>query len=384
MKKTLILSLMLIVHTYLLSADDNKFTLTMKIDNVEDCIVTFQRFTNSGIVVDTFNLVNGVAKLETLVRDTAIAYVGIRAGDIGFNNAEGRLVYPHFNIMFAPNENYELEVTLERKRPPIIKAISAGPIGSDFAELQYNIIDPIEMESKQLVISNIIAEGDIRHYPVFFEDVRNRTNSAIKTYIKKNPTSFMTIYYYFTQYNNFDENEMEENYLKMPQALQNSMYGRNVKLKLDMGRKYRVGAIAPDFVRTSSEGNRISLSDYKGKHVLLDFWGTWCGPCRESHPHLVELYNEYSPKGLVFIGVAQEYGKDLEKISVEWKKAIADDGLLWTQILENEDENNHIVKAYNVSSFPTKILISPEGKIIAKLVGGGSNDLDEVLKKIFK
>ncbi len=298
------------------------------------------------------------------------------------NPTSGKYVYPHFSIMAAPNEKYDLDVEVELKRPPIVKVNSAGEIGSDFAKLHFDLLQPIEREYKQLIIANTIAQGDISNYPKMLDMNRSEIKAAISAFIKDNPNTFMTPYYAI-QYNSFDEAEMAETFVKLSPKLQNSSLGSYVKRKLDMGKQYRIGADAPDFTRVSLDGDKISLSDYRGQYVLLDFWGSWCSPCRASHPHLVELYKEFSPKGLVFLGVAMEYGKDLDKVRKLWSDAVAQDGLEWVQVLENDDVENSIARAYNISSVPSKIIISPEGKIFKKYVGG-SEELENTLKEIFE
>ena len=114
--------------------------------------------------------------------------------------------------------------------------------------------------------------------------------------------------------------------------------------------------------------------------MLLDFWGSWCGPCRASHPHPKALQAHYGPQGLEVINIAQENGADARKI---WLKAVEEDQMTWTQILNNEDrEVCDVVKLYGITAFPTKVLIDPEGKIIVKTVGE-SAPIDEKLKEVF-
>jgi thiol-disulfide isomerase/thioredoxin len=150
---------------------------------------------------------------------------------------------------------------------------------------------------------------------------------------------------------------------------------------LDAGRPYRPGTIAPDFVKKDMNGKDVSLKKLKGKYVLLDFWGSWCGPCRASHPHLKELHKKYSGK-VVFVNVADENVKDLEQAKKLWKQAVKEDGMTWTQILNNEGkEEQDLLKLYNITSFPTKILIDPEGKVVARLVGATA-DPEEFLKAL--
>jgi len=129
-----------------------------------------------------------------------------------------------------------------------------------------------------------------------------------------------------------------------------------------------IGKMAADFEKKDINGNTIRLSDFKGKYVLLDFWGSWCGACRASHPHLKQVYNQYKDQGLVVIGVAEERSDKKEA----WYKAIQKDGLPWLQILNDDGKGKtDVVKLYGISGFPTKILIDKEGKIVLRTVGTG-------------
>lgn len=134
-------------------------------------------------------------------------------------------------------------------------------------------------------------------------------------------------------------------------------------------------------------GNLIRLQDYKGKYVLLDFWGSWCAPCRKGNPHLKELYAKYHEKGFEIIGIANENEATLSEARSEWLQAIQKDGLPWVNILNNEGiKDNNVVAAYAVNEYPTKILIGPDGKIVSRLIGIGPANvkLEALLKKIYK
>ncbi|MDR1198298.1 MAG: TlpA family protein disulfide reductase [Prevotellaceae bacterium] len=117
------------------------------------------------------------------------------------------------------------------------------------------------------------------------------------------------------------------------------------------------GAAAPDFTVQALDGKTVTLSDFKGKYVLIDFWGSWCGPCRKSSPMMVELYNKLKAKkaDMEFISIAVN-----ERNDEVWKKAIKDDKLTWIQL--KIDRN--ISSKYSIVGVPTCILVSPEGKIL--------------------
>ena len=139
------------------------------------------------------------------------------------------------------------------------------------------------------------------------------------------------------------------------------------------------GAFAPAFSLTDKEGDKVSLSDYKGKYLILDFWGSWCGPCRMSHPHLIELYNKYKDKNFDILGLANEKGTGGEK----WLQAIKEDGLPWKQVnLDLNETGKDVLANYNIMAYPTKILMDPNGSILAFYVGG-SSAMDDKLKEIF-
>ncbi|MDR0420914.1 MAG: TlpA family protein disulfide reductase [Prevotellaceae bacterium] len=127
--------------------------------------------------------------------------------------------------------------------------------------------------------------------------------------------------------------------------------------KQSMAQSGNVGAVAPDFTLKALDGREITLSQFKGKYVLLDFWGSWCKPCRKSNPLLVEMYNQFKAKkvDVEFISISVN---DNDKM---WKKAIEDDKLTWTQL---NDSGRSIQKKYAVGGVPNYILISPEGKIL--------------------
>ena len=132
-----------------------------------------------------------------------------------------------------------------------------------------------------------------------------------------------------------------------------------------------IGQIAPNFTITTPEGESISLYDIKGKVKLIDFWASWCGPCRGENPHVVEIYKEYHPKGLEIFGVSLDNNKEA------WVKAIADDGLVWKHGSDLKGWQSAPAQLYSVSGIPHTVLLDENNKIIAKNLRG-----DELKQKI--
>jgi thiol-disulfide isomerase/thioredoxin len=150
-----------------------------------------------------------------------------------------------------------------------------------------------------------------------------------------------------------------------------------------------IGSMAKDFTTTDIESNKLSLSDFKGKYVLLDFWASWCLPCRKLNPHLKELYATYKDKGFEVIGVSDD-----DRNPDAWKKAVVEDALPWKHILRGAkmvngrpDLSADISAGFNISSLPTHVLIDPNGKIIGRYGGEGGEDhasLDKKLELVLK
>ena len=152
--------------------------------------------------------------------------------------------------------------------------------------------------------------------------------------------------------------------------LTSNYYGKKAKKRFLIYKQIESGKLAPNIVQS----NKFNLIDLRGKFVVLDFWGTWCGPCVRGFPKMREYYKKYKSK-VEFVGIACD-----DKKSV-WKKFIKEEGLEWTQLL-NDAKNNDLASKYNIRNFPTKVLIDREGKIIEIFKGEKKafyDRLDEIM-----
>lgn len=137
-----------------------------------------------------------------------------------------------------------------------------------------------------------------------------------------------------------------------------------------------VGDIAPDFTLDAPDGTPVSLSSLRGKYVLLDFWASWCGPCRRENPNVVRLYNQYKDKNFEIYGVSLDRDRDA------WIKAIQDDGLTWVHGSDLKYWNSDVAVKYGVNGIPATYLLDTEGRVIAKNLRGQALErkLQEILK----
>ncbi len=154
-----------------------------------------------------------------------------------------------------------------------------------------------------------------------------------------------------------------------------SVNAKNLEKQIKNAQSFIVGAESPDFAMNDLDGNEVKLSDFKGKVVLIDFWASWCGPCRKENPHVVKLYEKYKEDGFEILGVS------LDNSKAKWEQAIAKDQLTWPQVSDLKGWKNEVAQMYSVKSIPHTVLLDNEGKILAHKLRGPA--LDNALKEIF-
>ena len=140
----------------------------------------------------------------------------------------------------------------------------------------------------------------------------------------------------------------------------------------------KMGTMAPNFTQATPNGRQVSLTDYRGKYVLVDFWASWCGPCRQENPNLTKVYNAYKDKNFDVLGVSLDEARDRAK----WVKAIQDDQLPWTQVAELKGWQSKAATAYFIKAIPQNFLVDPTGKIIAINLRGDA--LPKTLARLVK
>lgn len=138
----------------------------------------------------------------------------------------------------------------------------------------------------------------------------------------------------------------------------------------------QVGQVAPDFTMNTIDGKTVKLSDLRGKYVMIDFWASWCVPCRAENPNVVNMYKKYKDKNFTILGIS------LDKDPVAWKQAVIADGLTWTHASELKDFDSPTVRAYQVEGIPANFILDPKGKIVAKSLRGA--DLEAFLAKTLR
>ena len=189
--------------------------------------------------------------------------------------------------------------------------------------------------------------------------------------IKANPDSYVSTFVIVSGMGQMEYEQLKEKYALLGEKAKATAHGKAIAAQIAKLESTAIGQIAPNFTITTPEGESISLYDIKGKVKLIDFWASWCGPCRGENPHVVEIYKEYHPKGLEIFGVSLDNNKEA------WVKAIADDGLVWKHGSDLKGWQSAPAQLYSVSGIPHTVLLDENNKIIAKNLRG-----DELKQKI--
>lgn len=188
----------------------------------------------------------------------------------------------------------------------------------------------------------------------------NKQIEVEQNFVRSNPNSIISGHILNTYSSTWGKDVTSGLYANLSEEVKKSPYGQSIARFIALNKNIKVGDQYADFAQTDAQGKTVSLSSFEGKLVLLEFWGSWCGPCRKTNPELVKVYNEFKGKGFEIFGVAAETDKNY------WLKAIEQDKLSWTNVSDLKGDKNEAAIIYGVSYYPTNFLIDRSGVIIAR------------------
>lgn len=218
------------------------------------------------------------------------------------------------------------------------------------------------------------------------QNMQNQLDAAIKikgkekeqsiAFIRNNPNSIISANILSVYASTWGKDTSTILYRNLSKKIKTTSYGKNIFEFITLNKNIKIGDKYIDFTEPNIEGENVSLSDFNGKITLLEFWGSWCGPCREGNPELVKIYNEFKNRGFDILGVASDDKKEA------WTEAVRKDNLTWQNVSDLKGDKNKAALIYGVSYYPANFLIDRSGVIIAKDLRGDAlrNKLNEILK----
>ncbi len=198
--------------------------------------------------------------------------------------------------------------------------------------------------------------------------------TELKVFVTQHPREFASLILVEQAYPGFSQHELVAFYQNLPAVLKSSYYGIRLKAAIDKNNQAQEQTTIKDFAQLDANSKLVSIRSLRGKVVLIDFWASWCIPCREQNPNLLRMYEKYKSKGFEILAVSLDADRQ------KWLSAIKHDQLNWLNVSDLKGTNNEVALMFNIGSIPDNILIDREGRVIAKKVS--SEELEQMLNKV--
>lgn len=350
---------------------------------------------------DSTRVVDGKFEFHGDITEPTMAYLSSAPPSAGRDDAHSTSFFlePASMTITLPAGNYKKAVItgsetqqefeeLTKAKEPVYKEME--PLSKEYEKAGETLRTAIKAQKSETVLDTLRYRAAAIHDR--FEPYFARTAQIDYAFFAAHPQSYVTVYELRFHVMNLTLDSLQLFYSRLGSAVQNSSAGKAIAAEIEKLQAGSPGSLAQDFTVKELGGGTLTLSALKGKYVLIDFWASWCVPCRKSMPHVRELYSLYKDKGLDVIGVSDD-----DRDSTAWIKAVTKDGTgIWHNVLRgldfdklrrNEKNERDISEKFGIHSLPTKILIDREGKIIGRYDKGTDEEaaeMDRLLAKLFQ
>ena len=333
---------------------------------------------NNGNDGEEVKLLNGKFEIKGTISEPGVATLNLQEASPKPGKGFSRLEYEQNTLTLFLDSGV---ITVSSTSFLWDAVVTGSSIVNDFDRYQ-QLIKPLNrLESKlgEVYDGYIKAKNQKMAVEVFeyYKGILHLYSLGQLQFVKDNPASPVSLY--LTQEalgNEMDAAKADPMFVLLSSALQNTEKGKRLKEQIEVGKRTMVGAKALDFKQPDVNGNQIALLSFKGKYVLVDFWASWCGPCRAESPNLVKAYNAYKQKNFEIFGVSFDDNK------AKWLKAIKDDKYTWPQVGTMQGWENPVAEEYGIIGIPFNVLLDPNGVIIARNLRGEA--LEKKLQEILK
>lgn len=276
-------------------------------------------------------------------------------------------------VFIDVNDKIKIEGKLNQLNDASITGSKSQVIWKEWQRAWMTITARAGVLYKQL---DSIGKGDRTLVNKEFDKLNLRLIDSVEIFVKKYPSSPVTAFVITDRFVNYPNPEKAKStYAALSQTGKNTLYGLELGQSIRIAEKTGIG-VSPDFTLPNQQGKLVKLSDFKGKVVLVDFWASWCVPCRNENPNLTKAYAKYHDKGFEIISISLDNNRE------SWLKAIADDKLVWLHLSDLKAWKSDLVVDYGIKSIPMSFLVDRSGKIIAKDLRGDS--LEKKLETLYK
>lgn len=362
MKKIVLLTILSAIFIGCGDVKEGEFTIDGQVKGVDNgkLIVLHKQDDSLGMIpVDTTRIKDGKFTFKGKTKEPLMHQIQIEGVNI--------------ETFYIITETGEIDITIDKDS--VQKTKVSGTYNNDemqsFTDKRNEFQSKIKEfeyknQSKLAVAQNTNDEKTIKQLQADYAVLQKNMKDYVMKYIEEHPKSYISSLLIYSMFGDFEPDvaKIQKYYDGLDQSLKDHSEGKKILKKLKDAKKVDVGKRAPDFSAKSPEGKIISLKESLGKVTIIDFWASWCKPCRMENPNVVALYNELHSKGLNIVGVSLD--KDLDK----WKEAIAKDGITWTQVSNLKEWSEPIALLYNVNSIPKTFVLNKYGIVVAKDLTG--------------